>query len=55
MSSRTPVAGFKRREPIGKIFDKIIRYEGIRQTFLRTLNSEEPVHILLVGPRVTND
>src|SRR6266516_7408316 len=50
MSSRTPVAGFKRREPIGKIFDKIMHYEGFKRTFLRSLNSEEPVHILLVSP-----
>src|SRR6266487_7028102 len=50
MSSRTPVAGFKRREPIGKIFDKIMHYEGIKRTFLRSLNSKEPVHILLVSP-----
>jgi len=50
MSSRTPVAGFKRREPIGKIFDKIMHYEGIKRTFLRSLNSEESVHILLVSP-----
>jgi len=31
-------------------FDKIIGYEGIKRTFLRSLNSKEPVHILLVGP-----
>jgi len=30
-------------------FDKIIGYEGIKRTFLRSLNSEEPVHILLIG------
>jgi len=33
-----------------KMFDKIIGYEGIKRTFLRSLNSTEPVHILLVGP-----
>jgi len=33
-----------------KIFDKIVGYEGIKRTFLRSLNSTEPVHILLVGP-----
>lgn len=32
------------------IFDRIIGYEGIKRTFLRSLNSKEPVHILLVGP-----
>jgi Holliday junction DNA helicase RuvB len=45
------VAPFKRRGPIGKaqIFNNIVGYEGIKRTFLRSLNSE-PVHILLVGP-----
>ena len=40
-----------RRGPIWKaqIFDNIIGYEGIKRTFLRSLNSKEPVHILLVG------
>jgi MoxR-like ATPase len=33
-----------------RIFDKIIGYEGIKRTFIRSLNSEEPVHFLLVGP-----
>jgi hypothetical protein len=33
-----------------KMFDQIIGYEGIKRTFLRSLNSTEPVHILLVGP-----
>jgi MoxR-like ATPase len=39
-------------ERLGKthIFDSIIGYEGIKRTFLRSLKSEEPVHILLVGP-----
>jgi Holliday junction DNA helicase RuvB len=32
------------------IFDSIIGYDGIKRTVLRSLNSEEPVHILLVGP-----
>jgi MoxR-like ATPase len=31
-------------------FDSVIGYEGIKRTFIRSLNSEEPVHILLVGP-----
>jgi MoxR-like ATPase len=33
-----------------KLFDKVLDYEGIKRTFVRSLNSEEPVHILLVGP-----
>jgi MoxR-like ATPase len=33
-----------------QIFDTIVGYEGIKRTFLRSLNSKEPVHILLVGP-----
>jgi len=42
---------FRRRELIGKtqIFDPIIGYEGIKRTFLRSLNCKDPVHILLVG------
>jgi MoxR-like ATPase len=46
------VALFKRRVPIGKaqMFNNIVGYEGIKRTFLRSLNSKEPVHILLVGP-----
>ena len=32
-----------------QIFDRIIGYDGIKRTFFRSLNSEEPVHILLVG------
>jgi Holliday junction DNA helicase RuvB len=33
-----------------QIFDKVVGYEGIKRTFLRSLNSREPVHILLIGP-----
>jgi DNA replicative helicase MCM subunit Mcm2 (Cdc46/Mcm family) len=33
-----------------QIFDSILGYDGIKRTFFRSLNSEEPVHILLVGP-----
>jgi MoxR-like ATPase len=49
--SRDTVNGIRRRMLFGKahIFDKIIGYEGIKHTFLRSLNSKEPVHILLVG------
>jgi len=32
------------------MFDNIVGYEGIKRTFLRSLNSSVPVHILLVGP-----
>jgi MoxR-like ATPase len=41
-----------RRELLGKtqMFDNIVGYEGIKRTFLRSLNSKDPVHILLVGP-----
>jgi MoxR-like ATPase len=41
-----------KRKRIGKtdLFDMIIGYQGIKRTFLRSLNSAEPVHILLVGP-----
>jgi MoxR-like ATPase len=34
----------------GRIFDGVVGHEGIKRTFVRSLNSEEPVHILLVGP-----
>jgi MoxR-like ATPase len=33
-----------------QVFDNIVGYEGIKRTFLRSLNSKDPVHILLVGP-----
>jgi Holliday junction DNA helicase RuvB len=32
------------------IFDNVIGYKGVKRTFIRSLNSKEPVHILLVGP-----
>jgi MoxR-like ATPase len=40
-----------RAAPIRKahILDSIIGYDGIKRTFLRSLNSKEPLHILLVG------
>jgi hypothetical protein len=34
----------------GRIFDEVVGYKGIKRTFLRALNSDEPVHLLLVGP-----
>src|SRR5215469_17046442 len=33
-----------------RIFDKIVGYDGIKRTFVRSLSSKKPVHILLVGP-----
>ena len=47
-----PLVGFRGRGPIGnvRIFNKIVGYEGIKRTFIRSLNSKKPVHILLVGP-----
>jgi stage III sporulation protein SpoIIIAA len=33
-----------------RIFDEIVGYNGIKRTFVRSLDSKEPVHILLVGP-----
>ena len=33
-----------------RMFDKIIGYERIKRTFIRSLNSDEPVHVLLIGP-----
>ena len=40
------------RESIGRrqIFGNILGYDGIKRTFVRSLTSKEPVHILLVGP-----
>jgi len=40
------------RRPIERvqIFEKIFEYEGIKRTFVRSLASKEPVHLLLVGP-----
>ncbi len=31
------------------VFDKIVGYDGIKRTFLRSLSSKEPVHIMLIG------
>ncbi len=41
-----------RRELPGKarMFDNIVGYKEIKRTFLRSLISKEPVHILLIGP-----
>jgi SpoVK/Ycf46/Vps4 family AAA+-type ATPase len=32
------------------MFNKIVGYDGIKRTFVRSLISKVPVHILLVGP-----
>jgi holliday junction DNA helicase RuvB len=32
------------------MFDSIVGYDGIKRTFVRSLTSKQPVHILLVGP-----
>ena len=42
--TRNPVHGFR------SMFDDIIGYDGIKRTFIRSLNSEQLVHLLLVGP-----
>ena len=41
-----------KREQIEKteLFDKVLGYDGIKRTFVRSLGCKEPVHILLVGP-----
>jgi len=46
-----PLTSFRSR-PLEReqIFEKIAGYEGIKRTFVRSLNAKEPVHILLVGP-----
>ena len=33
----------------GHAFDDIVGFEGIKRTFVRSLNAPEPIHILLVG------
>ena len=40
------VTSFRRTVGKSQMFDKIVGYEGIKRTFLRSLNSPEPVHIL---------
>jgi Holliday junction DNA helicase RuvB len=45
------VHGFRREiAKSARIFDKVVGYGGIKRTFIRSLNSVEPIHILLVGP-----
>src|SRR5215467_14116784 len=52
ISAGRHMARLNTRESIGRrqIFDEIVGYEGIKRTFVRSLTSNEPVHILLVGP-----
>ncbi|HXX97949.1 MAG TPA: hypothetical protein VEL11_12635 [Candidatus Bathyarchaeia archaeon] len=32
------------------MFDKIIGYDGIKRTFVRSLNSEQLMHMLVIQP-----
>ena len=49
--TRTRVHGLERGiAENARMFDKIIGYDRIKRTFARSLDSQEPVHILLVGP-----
>jgi len=49
--SRHPIDVFRAiTRKKAQIFDRIVGYEGIKRTLLRSLNSQEPVHILLAGP-----
>jgi Holliday junction DNA helicase RuvB len=52
MIAGRPIAGLRTRQSLGgpQIFGNIFGYEGIKRTFIRSLNSQQPVHILLVGP-----
>ena len=48
--ARHIVAGFGQQTGRPQIFDSIVGYEGIKRTFIRSLNSKDPVHFLLIGP-----
>ena len=50
LMSTNPILSFRQQTGNGQVFDRIFGYERIKRTFVRSLNSEEPVHILLVGP-----
>jgi len=52
MIAGRPIAGLITRVSLGRpqIFANISGYEGIKRTFIRSPNSQQPVHILLVGP-----
>jgi MoxR-like ATPase len=45
-----PLPSFRQQTGNVQVFDKIVGYDGIKRTFVRSLTSKEPVHILLVGP-----
>ncbi|MFZ0513446.1 MAG: hypothetical protein WAM14_17705, partial [Candidatus Nitrosopolaris sp.] len=40
---------FRQQTANVQLFDRIVGYDGIKRTFVRSLTSKEPVHILLVG------
>jgi Holliday junction DNA helicase RuvB len=46
----TSLLAGERAARTAEMFDDIVGYEGIKRTFLRALNCDEPVHVLLVGP-----
>jgi predicted ATPase with chaperone activity len=48
--SVNPILCFRQHTVNVQVFDKIVGYDGIKRTFLRSLTSKEPVHILLIGP-----
>ncbi|MGC2570051.1 MAG: AAA family ATPase [Candidatus Nitrosopolaris sp.] len=52
ISAGRHIARLNSRESIGRrqIFGNILGFDGIKRTFVRSLTSREPVHILLVGP-----
>jgi len=47
--SANTMTSFRQQTGNIQIFDNILGYEGIKRTFARSLNSQKPVHILLVG------
>ncbi|MGC2572661.1 MAG: hypothetical protein WA364_14205, partial [Candidatus Nitrosopolaris sp.] len=47
--SANPILNFRQTRNV-QVFDSIFGYDGIKRTFVRSLTSKEPVHILLVGP-----
>ena len=48
--SMNPLPSFRQQTGNVQVFDKIVGYDGIKRTFVRSLASKEPVPILLVGP-----
>jgi holliday junction DNA helicase RuvB len=45
-----PLPSFRQQAGNVQVFENIVGYDGIKRTFVRSLTSKEPVHILLVGP-----